>query len=178
MRRLIEFSALISALGALASCGGPPPSAPPKPKVESAEEEVFRVASVWRAAEQEHGFLPPPNAVETFERRIESELVLTRGQGAGEERVVVKERLVLRNGTRLDCEGKGAVRPTVRFGRHRGLAALELTRPAMLVTRRCNGSPPEAALELAGGPARLELRSDQLVTYEPLGDERVYLPAD
>jgi hypothetical protein len=162
----------------LSACGAPPNTGPSKPKEETPEEEVLRVARHWQSEQQERGFLPAPSAVETFERSIGSRLKLTRGGTTAEERIVVKEKLMLRDGTRLSCEASGGAHTNLRYGRHKGQAALELSRPPVVLTRNCNGTPPEVAIEMPGGPARLELRSDQLYTYEPIGDERVYIPAD
>ena len=159
-------------------CAKPPPAGPPKPKHETAEEEILRVGLRWQSLQEERGFLPAPNPIETFERTISSHLTFVRGSESAEERVAVKERLTLRNGDRLECEASGGVRTSLRYGRHKGQAALQLTRPPAVLTRNCNGTAPEVAIEMPGGASRLELRSDQLVTYEPLGDQRIYLPAD
>ncbi len=173
-----RLRALAIAASMIAACRAPQGPSPEQPKEETPEEEVLRVALLWGSQQEERGFLPAPNPIETFERTIGSQLKLARGVASAEERILVKEKLMLRDGTRLICEASGGAHATLRYGRHKGQAALELSRPPIVLTRNCNGAPPEVAIEMPGGPARLELRSDQLVTYEPLGDARIYLPAD
>ncbi len=64
----------------------------------------------------------------------------------------------------------------LRWGRKNGEAALEITRPALLANRSCDGMAPEAVLVEVQRRALFVLSADQLVAVDPPLDERIYRP--
>ena len=163
----------------LAGCGGRANERPPEVAHETPEDEVLRVGTTWQAMQQSRGIRPPPNVIERFERTVTSTLRLHSGSATAEEHVSVAEKLTIRSGERFDCTAESAFNVRVRYARHNGAAAVEVSRPPVVLSRRCSpGDFPEPSLEAGSAAARFVLRSDQLVAYEPMGDERVYLPIE
>jgi hypothetical protein len=163
----------------LAACGGRGAERPPEIAHETPEDEILRVGTVWQSMQQSRGIRPPPNAIDRFQRTVTSTLRLKRGEATAEEHISVSEKLTMRSGEHYDCTAESAFHVRIRYARHHGDAAIEVARPPALLSRRCRPAGfPEPELEAGSGAARFVLRSDQLVAYEPVGDDRSYLPIE
>ncbi len=174
---MLRASSLLT-LVALGCASKPPPAEAPPAKL-SAEEEIIKVAKEWRALEQAHGARPAPSEVSVFETSIQTTLTLTQGQGTGVERVVVEERFEMRDGRRFECKSDQSSHVKVRYGRHAGDPALEVSRPPLRLSRSC--TPPdfyEPEIELGAEGSRFLLQDEQLVGFVPVGEKRVFLPSE
>lgn len=170
-----------AALGAfilgLAACGGRDGNAEAPLEKLSAEREVLSIASVWQALEEEHGASGARSKIAVFDLKQRSTLTLFEGQNSAEEKLELKEHFELKNGAVFQCRARGKVRVRVRFGRRNGQPALEVERPSMVMSRRCQPSDfPEPEIQVAGGTSRFLLQDEQLVGFAPPSEKRVFLP--
>lgn len=147
---------------------------PPVAK-QGAADEILRISDVWRADLLLQGILSPPSPISTFKTIEQSELALGRDQG--HETMTVEERLELRSGESVTCRTRVEHPLQVRFGRSRGEAAIEITRPEISAVRDCEGVHPEGRLEREPLRALFVLRADQLVALAPPLEKRQYLPS-
>jgi hypothetical protein len=163
------------ALGILLSaCGGGTQGPPPGPRQLTAAEEVLRIGSTWVNIEPLRGILSPPSDVSVFNTLRKSEVVLSADSAT--ETLIIEESLELRAGGKIECQTEFNHSLTMRWGRRKGEAALELVRPPVHGPRSCSAAHPEGDLSEQAKRAIFVLRSDNLVAVEPLVDQRNYTP--
>lgn len=162
-----------------AACAPKPPPADARPKHVSAEDEILTVAKVWRTIEKTRGARPAPNQVSLFEIELETDIELVAGKGAAKEHVEVRERFEMRDGRRYTCKAEHTGHLVARFGRRDGEPAVELSRPPIRLARQCSPADfYEPEIQLGAEGSRFLLRDEQLVGFVPVGEKRVFLPAD
>jgi hypothetical protein len=155
-------------------CG--PRAEPERPPVreESAEEAILRISEHWAATAVDQKLFSPPAKLSL--RRVKRTSTLHFGPDGATEDLLVEEELEVRGGSTLRCRTGAELQLGARFGRRKGEAAVELTRPPLSLARSCDGLPPEPLLVEPSQRALLVLRSDRLVVVEPTVDGRAYLP--
>lgn len=164
---------------AVLGCGSKPPPTAVAPKHVSAEDEILGVAKVWRTMEKTRGARPAPNRVSVFEIEIETNVELSPGKGTAKEQIEVRERFEMRDGRRFECNAEHTSQLKARYGRRDGEPAVELSRPPIRLVRECTPAGfYEPEIQLGAEGSRFLLRDEQLVGFVPVGEKRVFLPAD
>jgi hypothetical protein len=173
--RLASSLLVLAALG----CASKPPPTQARPKHVSAEDEILTVAKVWRTLEKTRGARPEPNQVSLFEIELDTNIELVAGKGAAKEHIEVRERFEMRDGRRYTCKAEHTGQLKARYGRREGEPAVELTRPPIRLVRQCSPADfYEPEIQLGAEGSRFLLRDEQLVGFVPVGEKRVFLPAD
>jgi hypothetical protein len=171
--------ALAIAAIALAGCRGGAAEQQTAVQEETPEDEILRIGRVWQSVSEAKGLRSAPDPVSVFEIRTRSTLTFEPGKPSAREQVVVAERFELRSGGKFVCESGATLQNSVRFGRYRGEAAIELRRAGATIERTCDPPGfPDLELEIEAGGARFVLRSDQLVAFAPPLEKRIYLPIE
>lgn len=170
LRALIELTLLL----ALSGCGGQQNPEKTRIQQESAEDELIRISPQWVSTVTSQTLLSPPSEISV--RSVTRTSVLTFAEGRVMERLEIRELAELRQGQRVECSLNFEHPLQERFGRQQGRAAVELLRPALKGTRRCNGPYPAPSFSEDPLRALLILRSDELIVERPALDERRYLP--
>jgi hypothetical protein len=160
-------------------CASKPPPEAAAPKHVTAQDEILAVAKVWRTMEKTRGARPPPSPVSVFEIDLETNVELVPGKDSAKEQIEVRERFEMRDGRRFECKAEHTSQLRARYGRREGEPAVELSRPPIRLVRQC--SPTgfyEPEIQLGAEGSRFLLRDEQLVGFVPVGEKRVFLPAD
>jgi hypothetical protein len=158
----------------LSACGGQQEAVEAPVSTEGPGDEIRRVAITWTSTEPTKGILSPPSPISVFHTTTRSVVALRRDDAR--EELTIWEELELRNGATIRCSNKFVHPLKVRYGRKRGEAAVEITRPVLRGQRSCDGAHPEPEFNVPSRVARFALRSDRLVAVEPVTDKRTYLP--
>lgn len=161
----------------LVGCGpGEPPAAVPVRRI-GPEEQILRIGHVWETRQRDKGFRTAPSPIAMFHTQVLTRLTLTEGRPTAREQLSFDERFKLRDGTEYTCRTVLTLQPQVQYGRRGGEPAVQLDRPAASARRQCNApGVPEPTLELSPYSARFVLRGDQLVGFEPVTENRVFIP--
>jgi hypothetical protein len=178
-RRCLVRSAAGWFTSLVVACGPGVAEPPSAPRRETPADEILRVAEVWQSTAHEKSLLSPPSPVSVADVNTESTVRFSRDGKQAKERLIFRERFQLHDGRTFECGASAELELGVAWGRRRGEAAVQLTRPAATVLRRC---VPEgfgdATLEPSAGPARFVIRADRLLAVDPPLEKRVYLPIE
>jgi len=169
---------LAGAAGAiLTACGGGPEPAAPIAR-ETPEDQILRLGSIWESREEENGFRNPPSHIALFQTHVTSTITFQHGERMATEALRYDESVKTTDGVSFHCQAEASTPVSVKFaGNHADAAAVEVRRPTLRLARKCTPSGfPEPILELPQSDARFGLRGDQLVSFAPPSDKRVYLP--
>jgi hypothetical protein len=169
---------LLLSVGAAACASEPPPEAAPV-RLDSPEDQVLRIGRVWQALEEAKGFHTPPNPISVYDVKSAATLRIVAGQKVAREEIELRESFQMRAGGNFQCSARAVLESRLKWALHGGEPAVEITRPAARIARRCRPSGfSEPELDLPGGSARFVLRGDQLVAFAPALVKRVYLPIE
>lgn len=137
------------------------------------------MAKFWQSTAHEKSLLSAPSPVSVADVDTESALRFSPDGTGATETLVVRERFELHDGRKFECDSRAELQLGIAWGRRHGEAAVELTRPATVLSRRCVPEGfADATLEPAAGPARFVMRGDRLVAVDPPLEKRVYLPLE
>jgi hypothetical protein len=173
----IRFATLLTVALTEACAAQPAKSAPAE--IELPSTQIVRISREWQAVVEERGVRLEPSPVSVFTVRMTSTVDLGRGQPEARERLELVEALQMRDGRHFHCSAEASLHARARYGVHRGAPAVELSREAAQLVRKCE--PPnfdEPIRRLPGQSSRFVLRNDELWPFTPTSEKRVYLPHD
>ncbi len=166
-------SIAVATVVVLVACGGRREEAKPVQRQTSADE-ILRISTTWSATLPEQGLLSPPSPISLYKNSRTSTITLS--EAAAHETLVIEENLQLRDGQDVRCSTSVDHELAVRYGRRKGEAAVELSRPPLSVVRNCQGTHPDGAISEGPTTALFVLRADTLIAVEPPLEKRKYLP--
>ncbi len=146
---------------------------------ETAEDQILRIGSTWRAVERDKGLRSAPDPISSFEFVTESEFSIKRGQKRSIETGKRLEGYTHRDGLLVTCRVTWRRPLALRFAyRSDGMPGVELATETTTPSRTCDGPAPGTRAEIPGARARFILESDTLKAFEPRTETRIYRPVD
>lgn len=161
------------AAAALTGCGADKKETATPVQIQTSADEILRIGETWATTVPNKGILSPPSKISVFKTHTKSELTLSKN--GGKEVLTISEEVQLRSGGSVSCSTRFEHNVQLRWGRRRGEAAVEITRPQVTGQRHCEGLHPEGAIAQSEKKALFVLRSDNLIAIEPKLDKRVYI---
>lgn len=160
-------------------CGAAQPPVPVPIVREGPDDAILRIGSRWEAQLNDRGFRSKPNPVASFDRQVNTRIVLEHGVSTVAMAEQYRETFVLVTGETIQCSTATSFRAEAAYGFRNNEAALQLEWSAAVQPRSCVPSdsriPP---LKRPAGKARFTLRSDRLVAVEPALEKRQFIPVD